>query len=396
MTEAIPVGHPVFWVLLAAVGAPLLAEIPIGVRLPVVVIEVVLGILIGPQVLGLVQFDGFVAAMFKLGMAASLFMAGMELDWARIRGRPIVLAAEGWVLSLMLGLMAIGVLHVVPFVNAPLMVGLALVTTSLGVLLPVLRDSGRLNTRFGSLFVAVGTVGEVGPIVAMSLLLSQQYSTWQEAGFLLVFLAIVVAAASIGMGARPPRVLAFLGRHMHASSQFPVRLGMLMLAGLFVLAEEFGFESIFGAFGAGLIVGLATRSKEARPIREKFDGIVFGWFMPFFFVGTGIKFDIAALTRDLTTMALVPTFLALFLVVRGAPVFLYRSELEKSERLPFALYSAVASLSIVVVITDIGTRTRMMDTDIAAALVGAALLSVMVYPTIAGILSRRREPPMPG
>ncbi len=179
-------GHPVFWVLLVAVTAPLLAEIPVGFRVPVVVLEVVLGIVIGPHVLGLTRFDGFLAAMFTYGMGASLFVAGMELDWERIRGRPLALAACGWVVSLALGFAAVGVLHVVPLVHAPLMVALALATTSLGVLLPVFRDSGHLGTRFGSLFLAVGTLGEVGPIVAMSLLLSTEYSAWHEAGFLLV------------------------------------------------------------------------------------------------------------------------------------------------------------------------------------------------------------------
>ncbi len=121
-----------------------------------------------------------------------------------------------------------------------------------------------------------------------------------------------------------------------------------------MLAEELGFERIFGAFAAGMIVGVATRSGDAKPFRDKFDAIVFGWFLPFFFVGTGVKFDITALTQDVTTIALVPIFLVLFLVVRGAPVLLYRTDLGKAERLPFALSSAVPSLSIMVVITEIG------------------------------------------
>ena len=140
-------------------------------------------------------------------------------------------------------------------------------------------------------------MGEVGPIVAMSLLLSQRYSTWQEIGFLVVFLAIVGVAVAVGAGARPPKVLAFLSRQMHASTQLPVRISLLMLAALFVLAEEFGFESIFGAFAAGMIVGLATRGDDGKPMREKIDAVSFGWFYPFFFVGTGVKFDIRRWAR---------------------------------------------------------------------------------------------------
>ena len=116
---------------------------------------------------------------------------------------------------------------------------------------------------------------------------------------------------------------------MHASSQLPVRISVLMLAALFVLAEEFGFESIFGAFAAGMIIGLATRGEDGKTMREKMDAVSFGWFYPFFFVGTGVKFDITALGKDLTTMLLVPTFVILLLVIRGAPVWLYRNEITR-------------------------------------------------------------------
>ncbi len=379
--------HPVFWLMLAAVAAPLLAEIPLGVKLPVVVLEVVLGIVIGPHLLGLVQFEGFVKTMFGFAMALTLFMAGVELDFNQIRGRPLFLATAGWVGSVLLGLGAVGLLHVVPGVNAPLMVTLALCTTGLGVLIPVFRDGGQLATAFGRLVVAAGVLGEVGPIVAMSLALSTRYSTWQELGFLVAFLALVGGAMAVGIGVRPPRLLAFLTRHLHASTQLPVRLSILMIGGMYLLAERFGFESIFGAFAAGLIVGQATRGAGGKPFRDKLEAVAFGWFYPFFFVGTGVRFDVPALFANLTTMLLVPTFLLLFLFIRGAPVVLfYRKAIGRELRLPFALASAVPSLSIVIVITDIGIRAQTINHDIAAAIVGAALLSVMLFPTIAGVL----------
>ena len=384
-----PVGHPVFWVLFAAVVAPLLPALPMRLKIPVVVLEVLLGILFGPHALGFVEFDGFIAMMFPYAMATTLFMAGMELDFQKIRGRPLGLALGGWAVSLLVGVAAVGLLHVIPKVDAPFMVVLVLCTTGLGVLIAVFRDGGQLETPFGRLCLAAGTIGEIGPVVAMSLLLSRQYSTWQEFGFLLAFLLIVGIAIAVGMGARPPALLAFLGRQMHASSQLPVRLSFLLLAAMFVLAEKFGFESIFGAFAAGLVIGQITRGEDGDPLRHKIDAVSFGWFYPFFFVGTGIKFNIAALGHDLATMLLVPTFLAL--LIRGAPVMLYRNDIEKVQRLPFALSLAVPSLSIIVVITEIGERARVMNPDVAAALVGAALLSVMVFPTLASaLLSRGR------
>jgi len=390
------IGHPVFWMFVAAVAAPLLARVPLGFKVPVVVIEILLGIVLGRYVLDLVRFEGFVVTMFTFGMAVTLFMAGMELDFGAITGRPLKLGFMGWCVSLLIGVIAVGLLHVVPAVQAPLMVTLALCTTGLGVLIPVFRDAGHIESPFGRLIVAAGTMGEVGPIVAMSLLLSQRYTSWQEFGFLLVFIAVVAASVEVGTRARPPRLLALLAREMHASTQLPVRIAMLLIAALFVLAQEFGFESIFGAFAAGLIIGQATRGDAAKPLREKIDAVSFGWFYPFFFVGTGVNFDLGALAQSLTTMLMVPAFVLLILIIRGGPVILYRHDIDKAQYLPFALASAVPSLSVIVVITEIGTKAKVIRPDIAAALIGAALLSVLAFPTIAGVLLGRAPVPNSG
>ena len=390
------IGHPVFFVLLVAVLAPLLAEVPVGFRVPVVVIEVLLGIAIGPHALALVEFDGFVASMFHAAMATTLFMAGLELDFSEIGGRPLALAFGGWIASVVIGVTIVGALHVIPRVHAPLVVTLALCTTGLGILLPIFRDSGQLKTDFGRLVLAAGTLGEIGPIIAMSLLLSTQYTTWQEVGLLFAFLGIVGAAIAVSMGARPPKVLLLLSRHMHASTQLPVRISMLLLAAALLLAERFGFESVLGAFAAGMVVGQATRGTDGKVLREKIEAVTFGWFYPFFFVGTGIKFNLPALVRDATTPLLVLAFALLFLVVRGAPVFLYRGAIAKAQRLPFALSLAVPSLSIIVIITEIGLRTKTISHDVAAALIGAALLSVLLFPTIAGVILQRLAAPLAG
>ncbi len=229
--------------------------------------------------------------------------------------------------------------------------------------------------------------------VLAPLLAEVPVGTWQEIGFLFALLAIVGLALAVAVRARPPKLLELLGRGMHASTQLPVRISLLVLAALIALADQFGFERILGAFAAGMVVGQATRGEDGKPFREKIEAVSFGWFYPFFFVGTGVKFDITALDKDLTTMLLVPAFAVLFLVIRGAPVFLYRDAIAKAERLPFALSSAVPSLSIIVVITEIGVRAKTMNPDVAAALIGAALLAVLVFPTIAGVMLQRISAP---
>jgi len=381
--------HPILWIMLAAVAAPLLAELPRDARVPVVVFEILLGIALGPHGLGLLAFDGFVAVMFGIGMGATLFMAGMELDFKHISGAPLGLALGGWGLSLLIGLAAAALLYLTPLVHAPVVVMLALSTTALGTLLPVLRDAGQLDTNFGRLFLAAGTVGEVGPVVAMSLAMSQHYSSWQEAGLLLVFLGLVLFMALAGGRKQPPRLVELMRRHLHASSQLPVRMALLLLAGYFVVADAFGFENILGAFAAGMLVGMATRGHENKTVRHKIDAVMFGWFVPFFFIGTGLKFDLPAIFGTLGTALLVPAFATLLLAARGLPVWLYGQRLQRHERWPFALMSAVASLSLVVVITDIAVHTGHIGSSVAAALVGAAVLSVLLFPTLATLLLAR-------
>jgi len=166
---------------------------------------------------------------------------------------------------------------------------------------------------------------------------------------------------------------------------------LLLLATLIFLSQRFGFEAAIGAFAAGMIVGVAARGPDGEDFRRKIDAVCFGWFAPFFFVGTGVAFDVAALGRDLQTMLLVPTFLALFLLTRGLPAWLYRRDLPRGELAPLALSSAVASLGIVVVVANVGLKSGHLSSDVAQALIGAALLSLLVYPTAARALLARAQ-----
>jgi Kef-type K+ transport system membrane component KefB len=315
----------------------------------------------------------------------------MDLDLQKVRGRPLDLAVRGWILSVALGLSIAGLLHLVPSVQAPIIVGLALTTTALGTFMPILRDSGKLDSKFGSFVVAAGAAGEFGPVIVVSLLLTPVYGGWLEAALMLAFVAVAIVAALIALGLRPPKILALLERSMHSSTQLPVCISIFLVASFDVLSERIGLEAVLGAFAAGMVVGLASRSEANSLFREKIEAVCFGFFVPFFFVMSGINLDLRSLLQSPKSMLLLPVFLVLFLVVRGTPVFLYPKDLAKEERWPLALYSATA-LPMVVAITSIGVRTGHMRSNVAAALVGAGLLSVLLFPTIAGaMLSRTAE-----
>lgn len=381
--------HPVLVVMAIGVVAPLLAEIPKRFRVPTVVLEMVLGIVVGPHVLGLVKVGGLLGWMGNtLGLAGLFFMAGMELDLEHVRSRPLSLAGRGWLLSFALGLAAAGLLYVLKLIQSPLMVAVALTTTAIGTLLPILRDDGELETEFGRMVLAAGAMGELGPIVVASLAFAAGHGPWTQAGLMVALIAITLLVPLIALKVRSPRIVELLARTMHASTQLPVRISMLILALLFVLSEAFGLEAVLGAFAAGMIFGMTTKGENGKTMRHKIDAVSFGFFVPFFFVTSGINFDLPMLLRSTKTMLLIPLFLVLFLVVRGTPVFFYGNHLARGERFSFALYVSTA-LPMVVAITHIGVQTGRMHADIAAALVGAAILSVLLFPAIAGELRAR-------
>jgi len=385
--------HPALLVIAVAVAAALLAEIPIGIRLPVGVLQLALGILVGPHVLGLARVDGLLAAFGFFGTCALFFMAGMELDLDRVRGAPLSLALRGWLVSLVLAGLFAGLLHALPFVRLPFFVAIALTTTALGLLVPILRDSDDLETPFGRQVLAAGAAGEFGPVVVMSIAFAHETSGWVQAGLMLAFVALAIVCAVIALRPHPPHLLALLNRSMHKSAQLPVLLAMLLLATFVVLAQGLGLEALLGAFAAGMVLGLATRGADEGPMRAKIEALTFGFFVPFFYVTSGMNFDLTALVTSGRALLLVPLFLLLLLVVRGIPVLLYRKELSPDDRAPFVLYTSMG-LPILIAVTQIGVQSGRMAPDVAAALVGSGVISVLVFPALALHL-RRSSPSFP-
>jgi Kef-type K+ transport system membrane component KefB len=375
-------------VALVAVLAPILAD-TIRIKFPVVVAEILLGILIGPDVLGWVHTDALLSELSDIGLAFLFFMAGMEIDFDRIRGAPARLAATGWAISLALGPLIAALLWALGAVGAPLLVGLALTTTALGTLLPIVRDAGLLEQRLGAYVLGVGSAGELGPILAMSIGLALASGEPWRTALLFVFAAVVVVVAAVAVRAQPPRLVRLVEATMHTSGQLAIRLAMLVLIALYVLAAELGLDVILGAFTAGVVVGLVTRGKDAQVFHIKLDAIGFGFFIPIFFVQTGMEFDMDALFGDPSSLLLVPAFAALFLLVRGLPaLLLYRGALDRPELPRLALLSATA-LPLIVAITEVGTETGHMDETEAVALVGAGMFSVLAFPLVA-LRARRR------
>jgi Kef-type K+ transport system membrane component KefB len=376
-------------VLAAAVAALIVTALPRRFAPPVVVLELVLGIIIGPQVLGVADIDSFIEFFSNLGLGMLFFFAGYEIDFDHIRGKPLMLAAWGWVLSVGLAYGIGGVLAAVGIVVSFLFTGSALATTAIGTLIPILRDEGEVHTRFGTFLMAAGGIGEFGPILLLTLVLSTQ-NTIDRAALLIAFIALAIAIALVSVRTAPFG-WSVLERTIEASSQLAVRLAALLVFGLAALAADLGLDVVLGGFVAGLITRMAVRGREATVLESKLSAIGFGLLIPFFFIVSGINFDLDALFSSAGALLKLPLFLALFLVVRGVPaMLLYRREFGLRDRFALATYSATA-LPLVVAITAVATKDHHMTTSTASALVGAAIVSTVVYPFIARALRRERQ-----
>ena len=384
---------PFLIVVAAAAIAPILAELTKRWRIPSVLYEIALGILVGPYVLNWARPDEFISTLASIGLAFLMFMAGYEIDFQRVRGAPLNRAVGTWVISLGLGL-GIGVLlRSTGFVLSNLLIGLALTTTAIGTLLPMIRDRGLLTTRWGNFAFAGGTVGEFGPIVAVTILLGSESPT-HELGLMIAFVVVAVGAAYFAARPQPPGLVAVLQRNLNTSTQLPVRIVVLLLVVMLYLAFTLGLDTLLGAFTAGILARLALHRDQAEGLERKLEAIGFGFLIPVFFVVSGMGFDVTAL-GDLSTLARVPIFLGLFFVVRGLPVlFTYRKVLGGRERWALGIVQSTA-LPLVVVITQIGIETNRMKPENAAALVGAGMLSVLVFPLLGfGLLDKARERPV--
>jgi Kef-type K+ transport system membrane component KefB len=378
-------------VVAVAALAPILADLSPRVRVPIVVAEVTLGIIVGPEVLGLATPDRFIEALSTFGLAFLFFLAGLEIDFQRIAGRPAALGIAGWGVSLALGIGIAVALWAAGIADAPLLVGLALTTTAIGTLMPILRDSGVLGERLGLFVVGAGAVGELGPIVAVSVILAVDAGEAWRSSLLLVFAAATVLATLAALRVRPRRIVRLVETTMHTSGQLAVRLALVVIVGLVVLAADLGLDIVLGAFAAGVLIGLVTRGSDSATFDAKLDAIGFGFLVPIFFIYTGMTYELDTL-GDPSTLALVPMFAALFLFVRGLPAWLlYRRHLSPAEVRPLALFSA-AGLPLIIAITEIGKSTGAMPDAEAAALVGAGMLSVLVYPILALAVRGRASP----
>ena len=376
-----------------ASAAPLLLGLFPRVQLPSVVLEIVAGIVIGPSVLGLAEVDSSVEVVALLGLAFVLFLAGLEIEFDKLRGPLLRLTGAAFALSFAIALAVSLGLDAAGLVETPLLVAIILCATSLGVLVPVLKDAGEISSTLGQLIIAAASIADFGAIILLSIFFSGEGGTGSTALLLgALFLLAAVVFGAVRGAEHSARIRADLLRLQDTTAQIRVRAAIVLFVGFAALAEQLGLEAILGAFIAGAIISIVDRDEAMThpEFRRKLEAVGFGFFIPVFFVTSGVRFDLGALTESASNLAMVPIFLAALVAARGLPALLYRGRLDPRRSAIAGLLQAT-SLPFIVAATAIGMDLGLIDAAGSAALIGAGLLSVLLFP-LAGLVLLRRAP----
>ncbi len=380
-------------VLAIAVLAPLIAAAIPKIVIPGIVIEFVLGVAVGPDVLNWVSIDEPLDVLSLLALGFLLLIAGTEVEISLLRGSLLKKAIGGYAIGLAIAFAVALVLGAADVVQTPSLVAVILSATGLGVVIPILRGADLTDTPAGQTILIVATVAEFSAVLLLSLFFGEG-----EAGVLdNVLVVLVYAAVAVGLWLllrwveHRPRLIRELDRMEGGTVQIRIRIALLILFVFLVVSQRFGLESILGAFAAGIVLGdlrRADRHDPASSFWPKVEGLGFGFLIPVYFVTSGIRFDLSGLLHSPAAMLRVPLFLVLFLVCRGVPALLFRKQLGRRATLALALLSAT-SLSFVITATDIGVRIGKLRDINATALVGAAVLAMVIFPLLAQSLLPR-------
>ena len=363
--------------------APFVCALLHRLRLPQVVVLIVGGVVVGPELLDLAE-PASLELIANVGLGFLFLLAGYELDLHLFRERVGRLAVVAWFITAGLAILVTGLLAYVGFIRAFVPVAIGLTTTAFGALLPILRDHDMLGGRFGRFILPAGAVGEFLPIIGIAVFLSANGRFLGLVSLLSMF-AVAVLFSLLPRVHFPARFSAISTAGEHETSQTTLRLTLALLFALLVVANDFGLDVVLGAFLAGVVLRRWAPGNVSA-LESKLDAVGYGFFIPVFFVSSGMSLDLESIAENPLRLLV---FFVLLLTVRGLPALLvYRRDLVLRERLQMTLLTATA-LPLLVALAAIGLSTGHMLPENAAALVGAGVLSVLVFPGAAMSLNRR-------
>ena len=381
------------WIMAAALLAPLVSYM-LGYRLPSVALLLIFGMIIGPSVLDVAAEDEGIEMLKELGVGALFLLAGFEIQISTLKTKEAGTALSTWAICALA--CGVGAYFLVDNVPGAIVVALALTSTALGTLTPMLKQDRILGTKVGNSVMIHGAIGEVAPITAMALLLGTR-STLTTMIILLLFIIIAVAVAIMpgAIATTIPWVKAAFISGAGSTNQTILRLIILILAILMAVTAVFELDIVLGAFAAGIILNRIIPDEFHRRLEHRLDVVFYSMLIPVFFVVSGMSISWDTIANNPWKVLGIP---ALILVTRGLPVFLREnvghtgSDIETiRERLQVGLYSATG-LPIIVAVTTLAVNSKIMEPENASIFVSGGALTVALFPFLASLVGGKKKP----
>ncbi len=382
-------------IVLVAALCPIIAQSIPKKPIPETVFLLIAGALLGPNMAGVINLSDSISLLSELGLAFLFLLAGFEIDPKNVTGHQGKRGFATWLVCLALGFGAVAAVSYVAPAHAPsdlggVAVAIALGTTALGTLMPILKERNLIGTQVGDSVLAYGTWGELGPIIAMAMLLSSR-AEWKTFVVLLAFAAVAVAAAVVPAKAKKAgsRVYRFLSENANGTAQATMRVTVLLLVTLVALSAVFQLDAVLGAFAAGFVLRYVIPTGN-HDLEHKLDGAAFGFFVPLFFVVSGAKIDLMAVFDK---PVLLVGFIVALLLIRAVPIFVSLSldretrTMSSHNRVSVALYCTTA-LPLIVAVTSVATTAGAMSDETASVLVAAGAITVLAMPLLAQLTYR--------
>lgn len=372
-------------------ACPVLAQIIPGRPIPETVFLLVGGMLAGPQLLGLMGTDNAISLLSDLGLGFLFLLAGYEINPQNLKGHEGKRGLATWFATFGLAFVVVWLWPQFSVTSiSGLAVIIALTTTAIGTLLPILQENGVFGSRLGDAVLNYGTWGEVMPVIAMTLLLSSR-ARWETMAVLGAFLAIAVAAAVLPKWARRAgsKLFALIERNANTNSQMLVRAVVLLLIVLVALSSVFRLDIVLGAFAAGFVLRYVVPEGN-KLMEKKLQSIGFGFFIPVFFICSGAEIDVSAVFSN---PALLVFFIVLLLLVRAVPIYVAMTVDQETRhwvpasRLTVAIYCTTA-LPLIVAVTSIAVSAQAMSIEVSSVLIAAGAITVLVMPLLASLVLR--------
>lgn len=391
---------PLLIISVLAFVVPVLASRSRRLRLPAVVGEIVAGILIGRSGLNLIPEDPAIEFLALFGFTYLLFLSGLEIDFEmlairgreagrRLRTEPAILGGVIFLGTFLLAVVISFFLGLAGLTRNPILMALILSTTSVGIVVPTLKDRGLTSTKLGQSILTAAVVADFATMLLLEIFAGvERQGFGVEAAFVLALFIAFFVAYQIGRIVRGPRVRQLFEELGQATTQIRVRGSFALILIFVALAEGLGAEVILGAFLAGAVISKLT-GHGSQDLRHKLDAIGYGFFIPIFFIMVGVNFDLPELLTSGRGLLLVPVLVVAAYVVKLVPALVFRFEHGWRETVAAgALLSA--RLSLIIAAAAIGVRLNIISDAVNSAIILVAIVTSIISP----ILFSRLLPPV--